>query len=146
MQGESLLLLLLLLPHETAAVSGHSGYTIHPCTMSLHAKPQYIRKVHACLSVPATCTFGRMTGIFYVLLRLHGGGTDKSQHRKLTVRRKFTRRSCRDSNPRPFDHESGALTTEPSPLSGFWFCYCCVLFSAPPLTQSGRFDHAVTAC
>ena len=27
----------------------------------------------ACL---ATCTFGRMTGIFYVLLRYHGGGMD----------------------------------------------------------------------
>ena len=30
-------------------------------------------------------------------------------------RRKFSRLSCRDSNPRPFDHESGALTTELSP-------------------------------
>ena len=30
---------------------------------------------------------------------------------------KFSRRSCRDSNPPPFDHESGALTTELSPLS-----------------------------
>ena len=40
-----------------------------------------------------------------------------SQHRKLTLEKKFFRRSCRDSNPRPFDHESGALTTELSPLS-----------------------------
>ena len=30
-------------------------------------------------------------------------------------RRKFSRRSSRDSNPRPFHHESGALTTELSP-------------------------------
>ena len=30
-------------------------------------------------------------------------------------RRRFSRRSCRDSNPRPFSHESGALTTELSP-------------------------------
>ena len=30
-------------------------------------------------------------------------------------RRKFSRRSSRDSNPRPFNHESGALTTELSP-------------------------------
>ena len=29
----------------------------------------------------------------------------------------FSRRSCRDSNPRPSDHESGTLTTELSPLS-----------------------------
>ena len=32
-------------------------------------------------------------------------------------RRKLYRRLCQDSNPRPFDHESGALTTEPSPLT-----------------------------
>ena len=30
-------------------------------------------------------------------------------------RRKFSHRSSRDSNPRPFNHESGALTTELSP-------------------------------
>ena len=28
-----------LLPHESAAVSARSVYTIQPCTMSLHAKP-----------------------------------------------------------------------------------------------------------
>ena len=28
-----------LLPHETAAVTARSVYTIQPCTMSLHAKP-----------------------------------------------------------------------------------------------------------
>ena len=28
-----------LVPHETAAISVHSVYTIQPCTMSLHAKP-----------------------------------------------------------------------------------------------------------
>ena len=28
-----------LVPHETAAVSARSVYTIQPCTMSLHAKP-----------------------------------------------------------------------------------------------------------
>ena len=31
-------------------------------------------------------------------------------------RRKFSRRSCRDLNLRPIDHESGALTTELSLL------------------------------
>ena len=30
-------------------------------------------------------------------------------------RRKFSRHSCRDLNPGPFSHESGALTTELSP-------------------------------
>ena len=28
-----------LVPHETAAISARSAYTIQPCTMSLHAKP-----------------------------------------------------------------------------------------------------------
>ena len=28
-----------LVPHETAAISAFSVYTIQPCTMSLHAKP-----------------------------------------------------------------------------------------------------------
>ena len=28
-----------LVPHETAAISARSVYTIQPCTMSLHAKP-----------------------------------------------------------------------------------------------------------
>ena len=28
------------------------------------------------------------------------------------MEKKILRRSCRDSNPRPFNHESGALTTE----------------------------------
>ena len=40
-------------------------------------------------------------------------------------RRKFSRRSCRDSNPWPFDHESGALTTEPSPPPQWDHCCCC---------------------
>ena len=38
-----------------------------------------------------------------------GGGTD-TEIRVSTE--KFSRRSSRDSNPRPFNHESGALTTE----------------------------------
>ena len=33
-------------------------------------------------------------------------------------RRKFSRRSCRDSNSQPFDHESGALTNKLSRLPG----------------------------
>ena len=54
-------------------------------------------------------------------------GTEISQQRKLTRRRKFPRRSCRDSNPGPFefDHESGVNRT-PGFLSFFSF-----LFSPP---------------
>ena len=43
------------------------------------------------------------------------GYRNKSQHRKSTLEKKFSYRSSRDSNPRPFNHESGALTTELSP-------------------------------
>ena len=42
-----------LVPHETAAISAHSVYTIQPCTMSRHFIQSHICKVHACLS--ATC-------------------------------------------------------------------------------------------
>ena len=42
-------------------------------------------------------------------------------------RRKFSRRSNGDSNPRPFDHESGALTTELSLLPEVCFYLHCVI-------------------
>ena len=40
---------------------------------------------------PATCTFGRMTRIFQVLLPEHKGGTDPeiSQHKNLTMEKKI---------------------------------------------------------
>ena len=47
-----------------------------------------------------------------------GGGMDtkiRVSTESWLWRRKFTSRSCRDSNPRPFDHESCTLTTELSP-------------------------------
>ena len=53
-----------------------------------------------------------------MLLWYHGGGTDteiRVSTESRPWRRKFSRRSSRDSNPRPFNHESGALTTELSP-------------------------------
>ena len=42
-----------LVPHETAAISARSEYTIQPCTMSRHFMQSHIRRVHACLIV--TC-------------------------------------------------------------------------------------------
>ena len=84
-------------------------YTIQPCTMSLHAKP------HTCLTVTCHLHFWqnerdplRATAV----TRGWNGYRNKSQHRKLTLEKKISRRSCWDSNPRPFNHESGALTTE----------------------------------
>ena len=54
----------------------------------------------------------------------------KSQHRKLTLEKKISPCSCKDSDPQPFSHESGVLTTELSPLqslkypSSFFFSVC----------------------
>ena len=36
----------------------------------------------------------------------------ESQHTKLTLEKKFSRRSCLDPNSQTFDHESGALTNK----------------------------------
>ena len=60
--------------------------------------------------LPATGTFGRMTGIFYVLLWWWGGGATNTETRVGTEscpwKRKF---SCQDLHARPFNHKSGTL-------------------------------------
>ena len=89
-------------------------YNYAPC----HFMQRHIRKVYACLAV--TCHLRRFWQNDRDLLRATAGWNgyrNKSQHRQLTLEKKFSRRSCRDSNPRPFDQESGALTTELSPLT-----------------------------
>ena len=69
-----------------------------------------------CNLPPALLVLCRMTGIFYMLLEYHRGGTDP----ETTViteswpwRSKFSHHS---SNLWPFDHESGTLTAKLSPL------------------------------
>ena len=42
---QSRLVVTWLVPHETAAVSACSAYTIQPCTMSCHFMQSYIRRV-----------------------------------------------------------------------------------------------------
>ena len=47
----------------------------------------------------------------------HGGGTDTeieviTETEKLILEMKLSSCFCQDSIPKPFDHESGALTTE----------------------------------
>ena len=106
-----------LVPLETAAVSEQVL-----CTPYNHAPRHFlqshIRKVYACLAVTCHLHFWqndrdllRATAV----TRGWNGYRNKSQHRKSTLEKKISRRSCRDSNPRPFNHESGALTTELSP-------------------------------
>ena len=108
-------------------------YNHAPC----HFMQSHIRKVHACLA--ATCHLHfwqndqdplRATAV----TRGWNGYRNKSQHRKLTLEKKFSRRSCRDSNPRPVNQESGALTTELFPLPAYqrreekaWLATYCAL-------------------
>ena len=99
-----------LVLHETAAVSVQvlcTPYNHAPC----HIMQSHMRKVYACLAVTCHLHFWqndrdllRATAV----TRGWNGYRNKSQHRKS----KFSRRSSRDSNPRPFKHESVALTTE----------------------------------
>ena len=96
--------------HETAAVSAQvlcTPYHHAPC----YFMQSHIRKVYACLAVTCHLHFwqnDRDLLLATVVIRGWNGG----QHRSRPWRRKFSRRSCRDSNPRPFNHESGALTTD----------------------------------
>ena len=86
-------------------------YNHAPC----HFMQSHIRKVYACLAVTCHLHFWRNDrGLLRATAVTRGwnGYRNKSQHTKLPRRRKYSSRSCRDLNPRPFDHESGALTVE----------------------------------
>ena len=103
------------MPHETAAVSAQvlcTPYNHAPC----HFMHSHIRTVYACLAVTCHLHFWQNDRDLTCYCGNTGwnGYRNKSQHRKSTLEKKILRRSCRDSNPRPFNHESGALTTEPS--------------------------------
>ena len=56
-------------------------------------------------------------------------------------RRKFSRCSCRDSNPQPFNHESGALTTELS-LSQISTWAFVINTPHPPSCTQAHCQHA----
>ena len=102
-----------LVPNETAAVSAQvlcTPYNHAPC----HFMQSHIRKVYAYLAVTCHLCFWEndrdlLRGT--AVTRGWNGYRSKSTESR-PRRRKFTRRSCRYSNPRPFNHESGALTTE----------------------------------
>ena len=117
-------------PRVTAAVSARSVYTMQPCTVSCY----FIQsRIHVLLVV--TCHLHFWQNEDRDLLRatpVTWGYRNKSHRRKLTGRREFTRHSCRDSNPRPFDHESGALITEFPQLPSV-----CILYTfSPPIRLS----------
>ena len=100
-------------------------FCVHHTTMHhvILCKATSIHKVYECLAVTCHLNFwqnGRGLLRVTAVTRGWNGYRNKSQHRKSTWRRKFSRCSCRDSNTRPFNHESGALTTELSHYACFW--------------------------
>ena len=84
----------------------------------------HIRKAHACLAVTCHLHFWQNDRDLLHAIAVTRGWNDieiRVSTESRPWRRKFPRRSCRDSNTRPFNHESGALTTE---LSTHPKCSC----------------------
>jgi len=91
-------------------------YNHAPC----HFMQNHIHKVHACLAVTCHLHFWQNDWGLLRAAAVTQGGTNaeiRVSTESWPWRRKFSRHSCRDSNPSPFDHESGTLTTELSPFS-----------------------------
>ena len=88
-------------------------YNHAPC----HFMQSHIGKVYACLAVTCHLHFWQNDlGLLRATAVTRGTDTEiRVSTESRPWRRKFSRRSSRDSNPRPFNHESGALTTELSP-------------------------------
>ena len=132
-----------LVPHETAAVSVQvlcTPYNHAPC----HCMQSHIRKVYAYLAVTCHMHFWqndqdllRATAV----TRGWNGHRNKVSTESRPRRRKFSRRSCRDSNPRPFSYESGALTTElsPPPLIGMGSAALVAAVALP--CKANRISH-----
>ena len=118
-----------LVPCETAAILARSVYTIQPCTMSLHANPHIICRMHACLVVICHLHFWQNDqDLLHATVVTRGGGMDTETRvstESWPSRRKFSHCSYWDTNPRPFDYKSGALTTALSLLT-------IDLFTSPP--------------
>ena len=94
-------------------------YKHAPC----HFMQSHIRKVHACLAVTCHLHFWQTDRALLRATAVTRGGTDTEIRvgtESRPWRRKFSHRSCRDSNPRPFHHESGASTNELSTLPNIY--------------------------
>ena len=106
-----------LVPQESAARESQSRRVL--CTPYNHAPYHFMQshicKVYACLAVTCHLHFWQNDGgSFTCYCSNTGGGTDtkiRVSTESWPWRRKFSRCSSRDSNPRHFNHESGALTT-----------------------------------
>ena len=102
-----------LMPRETAADSESSVYTIQPCTMSRHFMQSHIQRMHTCLAVTCHLHFWQNDQDLLCATALTRGWNryrNKIQHRKLIVEKTIIPPFLPFS--RPFNHETGALTTE----------------------------------
>ena len=86
------LIVIWLVPRETAAISARSVYVVQPCTMSRHFMQIHIRMVHACLVVTCHLHFWqndrdllRATAV----TQGWNGYRNGSQHRKSTLEKKI---------------------------------------------------------
>ena len=102
----------------------------------------HIRKVYACLAVTCHLHFWQNDRDFLrATVVAHTDTEIRVSTESRPWRRKFSRRSSRDSNPRPFNHESGALTTELSPpprIMNVVDRFYTALFSALEQTHCAR--------
>ena len=101
-----------LVSHETAAVSAQvlcTPYNHAPC----HFMQSHIRHVHV-FSCEHVHFWHNERDLLCATAVTRGWNRHRntSQHRKSTLENKFSSCSRRDSNPSPFNHESGVLTTE----------------------------------
>ena len=110
-----------LVTQESAARVSQSRHIL--CTPYNHAlchfMQSHIRKVYACLAVTCPLRFWQNDWGLLHATAVTRGWTDteiRVSTESWPWRRKFSCCSSRDSNPRPFDHESGTLTTELSQL------------------------------
>ena len=105
-----------------------SLYAIQPSTsLERHSDSiwRHIRRVHVCLAATCTVSVSIMTGIFYVLLQYHRGGTDtkiKVGDRKLTLEKKILLPLLPWLKLQPLNHESSTLSLS-------YQCSVVVLFS-----------------
>ena len=110
-----------LVPQESAARERESQSRRVLCTPYNHAPchfmQSHIRKVYACLAVTCHLRFWQNDrDLLRATAVTRGWNGYRYQHRKLTLEKKIPAAPAGISNPQPFDHESGALTTELSQL------------------------------
>ena len=93
-------------------------------------------------NLAATCTFGRMTWIFYMLELYRWGGTVteiKSQHGKLTLEKKILPPLLLTTEPATFRSQVWHSTTELSPLQN----YICTSAS---VTSCQHYQYVYFSC